>query len=53
MHLSKFNDDILEYIYSLIKIYCHTCYKKFDYKNNFYKKQGRFYYCCKECYLHI
>jgi hypothetical protein len=51
MILSNLCDDILNYISTLINIKCHVCYKKFDYKNNFYKKQGKFYYCCKECYL--
>ena len=53
MILSNLCDDILEYISTLINIKCHVCNKNFDYKNNFYKKQGRFYYCCEECYLFI
>ena len=36
MILSNLCDDILNYISTLINIKCHVCYKKFDYKNNFY-----------------
>ena len=53
MFLTQLNNDILNYISTITNIHCHICYKKFDINEIFYKKQGKFYYCCKECYEFI
>ncbi len=53
MFLMQLCDDILKHISNITNIYCHVCYKKFDINKSFYKKQNKFYYCCKECYEFI
>ena len=44
-------DEIISYIFSFLDIKCHTCFR--DININFWKKQGNFYYCCKNCYLYF
>ena len=47
------NRDIIEYIYSFIDLQCHVCNIKFNYNNNIFKKQGKFYYCSERCYNYL
>ncbi len=44
-------DYIVNYILYLSNIKCHGCLIKCSHIP--YKKQGKFYYCCEECYLFI
>jgi hypothetical protein len=43
-------EDVLNIIFNNSHIECHTCKVQFNFKKNFYKKQGNFYYCSKLCY---
>lgn len=47
------NDDVINIINDFIKIKCHVCKKCYKIEGNFYKKQNKFYYCSRECYLFI
>lgn len=53
MNINNLNNDILEEIYKIINIKCHTCTRKFTFNKTFYCKVGKNYFCSKECYLHI
>ena len=46
-------NEIWDYIFILSNINCHVCNQKINFNNNFYKKQGNFYYCSKQCYTFI
>ena len=50
---AQLNDDVINIINDFIKIKCHVCKKCYKIEGNFYKKQNKFYYCSKECYLFI
>lgn len=51
--LDILNDDVLKIIISKCNIKCHVCKKSFNFKKNFYKKQSKYYFCCKLCYEFI
>ena len=53
MIIKKLNDDVLNIILNDCKIICHVCNKHFNFKELFYKKQNKFYYCSRECYEFI
>jgi len=44
-------NEIIVYILKLTCIKCKCCNLQLNI--NFYKKQGNFYYCSKECYMYI
>ena len=46
-------DDVLDIIYNINNIKCHVCNLKYKFNKKFYKKQGKFYYCSKQCYNFI
>lgn len=48
-----FNDDVLNIIYDIINIKCHTCHRPFSFENSFYIKVNKLYFCNKECYEFI
>lgn len=53
MIIEKLYDDVLNIILNDCKIICHVCNKNFNFKELFYKKQNKFYYCSRECYEFI
>lgn len=48
--LDTLNNDVLKKVLSYSPIECHSCKLQFNFKKNFYKKQGNMYYCSKKCY---
>lgn len=44
-------DEIIDFILQKSNIKCHQCNLKLN--KNFWKKQGNFYFCSKNCYEKI